>query len=151
MLRWNFLLHSCEYKWLRHKCRRILKMLSLQLCDIFLQHYVISKIWLIKPFIIFHLKKIFIILNIQYITSLKKFLGSMLPQYMAFSVSQFRQCVKKNLCVRSLGYIVGASSPSVKICVSVRWVTLWVHPPDIVDKRRSDYCPRGAIFGGQCC
>ena len=73
MLRWNFLLHSCEYKWLRHKCRRILKMLSLQLCDIFLQHYVISKIWLIKPFIIFHLKKIFIILNIQYITSLKNF------------------------------------------------------------------------------
>ena len=39
-----------------------------------------------------------------------------------------RTHVKKNLCVRSLGYIVGASPP-VKICVSVRWVTLWVRPP----------------------
>ena len=35
---------------------------------------------------------------------------------------------------------------AVKICVSVRWVTLWVRPPDIVAMRRSDYCPRGAIF-----
>ena len=33
------------------------------------------------------------------------------------------------MCVRSLGYIVGASPPPVKICVSVRWVTLWVRPP----------------------
>ena len=37
------------------------------------------------------------------------FLGSMLPQYIALSVS----FVKKNLCVRSLGYIVGASPPRV--------------------------------------
>ena len=32
------------------------------------------------------------------------------------------------MCVRSLGYILGASPP-VKICVSIRWVTLWVRPP----------------------
>ena len=32
------------------------------------------------------------------------------------------------MCVHSLGYIVGASPP-LKICVFVRWVTLWVHPP----------------------
>ena len=32
------------------------------------------------------------------------------------------------MCVRSLGYIVGASPP-VKIWVSIRWVTLWVRPP----------------------
>ena len=50
----------------------------------------------------------------------------MLPQYMALSVRFVRQ---KNLCVCSLGYIVGASPPLVKICVSVRWVTLWVRPP----------------------
>merc|ERR1711954_345186 len=37
--------------------------------------------------------------------------------------------VKKNLCVRSLGYIVGASPPFMKICVSVRWGILWVRPP----------------------
>ena len=58
----------------------------------------------------------------------------MLPQYMALSVSlvsfvSFVSFVEKNLCVRSLGYIVGASPPPVKICVSVRWVTLWVRPP----------------------
>ena len=35
----------------------------------------------------------------------------------------------ENMCVRSLGYIVGASPPSMKICVSVRWGILWVHPP----------------------
>ena len=35
----------------------------------------------------------------------------------------------ENTCVRSLGYIVGASPPPLKICVSVRWVTLWVRPP----------------------
>ena len=34
----------------------------------------------------------------------------------------------ENMCVRSLGYIVGASPPLWK-CVSVRWVTLWVRPP----------------------
>ena len=34
----------------------------------------------------------------------------------------------------------------MKICVSGRWVTLWVRPPDIVAKQRSDYCPCGAIF-----
>ena len=33
------------------------------------------------------------------------------------------------MCVRSLGYIVGASPPPVKICVAVHWVTLWVRPP----------------------
>ena len=76
------------------------------------------------------------------------FLGSMLPQYMAFSVSQLvsskKICVSvrwvtlwvrpppcEYMCVRSLGYIVGASPPSVKICVSVRWVTLWVRPPPL--------------------
>ena len=57
------------------------------------------------------------------------FLGSMLPQYMALSVN-FVSFVKNNLCVRSLGYIVGASPP-VKIFVSVRWVTLWVRPPPL--------------------
>ena len=53
----------------------------------------------------------------------------------------------ENMCVRSLGYIVGASPPlwkyvcpfvglhcgcippSLKICVSVRWVTFWVRSP----------------------
>ena len=90
------------------------------------------------------------------------FLGSMLPQYMAFSVSFV--CRKKfvcpffglhcgcappceNMCVRSLGYIVGASPPLwkyvcpsvgfhcgcvppyLKICVSVHWVTFWVRSP----------------------
>ena len=35
-------------------------------------------------------------------------------------------CAQKKLCVRSSGYIVVAS-PRVKICLSVRWVTLWVH------------------------
>ena len=38
------------------------------------------------------------------------FLGSMLPQYMALSVSFVSQ---------------------TKICVSVRWVTLWVRPPPV--------------------
>ena len=38
-----------------------------------------------------------------------------------------RTHVKKNLCVRSLGYIVGASPP-VKMCVSVCWGKLWVRP-----------------------
>ena len=40
------------------------------------------------------------------------FLGSMLPQYMALSVSQLVSLVsfvKKKLCARLLGYIVGAS------------------------------------------
>ena len=50
--------------------------------------------------------------------------GSMLPQYMVLSVSFV---CRKKLCVRSLGYIVGASPPTVKICVP--WVTLWVRPP----------------------
>jgi len=50
----------------------------------------------------------------------------MLPQYMALSITYVS---KKKLCVRSLGYIVGASNPPVKICVSVRWVTLWIRPP----------------------
>ena len=72
-------------------------------------------------------------------------LGSMLPQYMALSVSFV--CRKKivcpfvglhcgcvpppfeNMCVRSLGYIVGVSPPSMKTCVSICWVTLWVRPP----------------------
>ena len=49
-----------------------------------------------------------------------QFLGSMLPQYLALSVSQLVTFVKKNLCVCSLGYIVG---------VSVCLVTLWVCPP----------------------
>ena len=89
-------------------------------------------------------------------TVLACFLGSMLPKYMALCVSPFlhqkkngvsvhwvtlwvrpppceNMCVRslgyivgayppsENMCVRSLGYIVGASpSPSVKICVSVR-------------------------------
>ena len=35
----------------------------------------------------------------------------------------------KNMCVCSFGYIVGASPPSLKTCVSVRWVTMWVRPP----------------------
>ena len=53
------------------------------------------------------------------------FLGSMLPQYMALFVSEFRQCVKK----------IGVSVRWVKLwvrpplCVSVCWVTLWVCPP----------------------
>ena len=38
----------------------------------------------------------------------------MLPQYMALSVSQF---VEKNLCVRSLGYSVGASPHFENMCV----------------------------------
>ena len=61
------------------------------------------------------------------------FLGSMLPQYiMALSVYLFvwRVCVQKNLCVHSLGCIVGPFPP-VKICVSVCWVTLWVRPPPV--------------------
>ena len=52
----------------------------------------------------------------------------MLLQYMALSVSFVCVCVQKNLCVHSLGYIVGASAPPVKIFVSVRWVTSWDHP-----------------------
>ena len=43
----------------------------------------------------------------QHPLKVRVFLGSMLPQYMALSVVCFvRQ--KKNMCVRSLGYIVGA-------------------------------------------
>ena len=33
---------------------------------------------------------------------------------------------QKNLCVHLLGYIAGASPPLLKICVSIRWVTLFV-------------------------
>ena len=55
-----------------------------------------------------------------------------------------RTHVKKNLCVRSLGYIVGASPPCENMCVrslgyivgapppfcvSIQLVTLWVRPP----------------------
>ena len=42
-----------------------------------------------------------------------EFLGSMLPQYMALCVSQL---VCQLVCQK-------------KICVSIRWVTLWVRPP----------------------
>ena len=55
----------------------------------------------------------------------------MLPQYMALSVSFASFVCQKNLRVCLLGYIVGASPLSVKICVSVRWVTLWVRPPPL--------------------
>ena len=56
------------------------------------------------------------------------FLGSMLPQYMAFSVSQFRQfrqCVKKNLCVRSLGWEKLLSGPREAV---PHWTTLDIFP-----------------------
>ena len=61
------------------------------------------------------------------------FLGSMLPQYMALSVTlrlSKKICVSvrwvtlwvrpplyENMCVRSLGYIVGASPPSLDPCM----------------------------------
>ena len=69
----------------------------------------------------------------------KFWVGSLIsgPTQNIFVLDVFRQHAasiygffKNNLCVRSLGYIVGASSPlPVKISVSVRWVTLWVRPP----------------------
>merc|ERR1712243_291124 len=34
----------------------------------------------------------------------------------------------ENMCVRSLGYIVGASP---LLCVSIQLLTLWVHPPHV--------------------
>ena len=94
-----------------------------------------------------YLKSFNIIRKIEILLSL--FLGSMLPQLMALSVSFVCLFVKKkivclfiglhcgcvpphceNICARSLGYIhCGCVPPSVKICVSVRWVTLWVCPP----------------------
>ena len=55
-------------------------------------------------------------------TSLYVSLSQLVSQLVSQLISAF-------LCVRSLGYIVGASPPPVKICVSVRWVTLWVRPP----------------------
>ena len=57
---------------------------------------------------------------------LEAFLGSMLPQYSALSILFVCVCVQKNLCVRSLGYIVAAFPP---LCVSVHLVTLWVRLP----------------------
>ena len=48
------------------------------------------------------------------------FLGSMLPQYMSLSVSLSVSLVcQKQICVRSLGYIVGAPPP---LCVSIHWI-----------------------------
>ena len=35
--------------------------------------------------------------------------------------------LRKYVCVRSLGYIVGASP----LCVSIQLLTLWVHPPRV--------------------
>ena len=43
----------------------------------------------------------------------EQFLGSMLPQYMALSVSFVSLRLSK------------------KNCVSVRWITLWVRPPPL--------------------
>ena len=46
------------------------------------------------------------------------------PRSMSYFVSQlFSPLVSQLVSVHSLGYIVGASPP-VKICVSVRWVTI---------------------------
>ena len=50
----------------------------------------------------------------------------MLPQYSNLSILFVCVCVQKNLCVRSCDYIVAAFPP---LCVSVHWVTLWVHLP----------------------
>ena len=58
----------------------------------------------------------------------KMFLGSMLPQYMALSVSQF---VEKNLCVRSLGYSVGASPPFENMCVCSLDFIVGASPPPL--------------------
>ena len=55
------------------------------------------------------------------------FLGSMLPQYMALCVSQFDSS-KKNLCVYSLGYIVGAYPP---LCVCSIGNTVGACPPQV--------------------
>ena len=65
-----------------------------------------------------NLEVFFLLSQVSHVMS--HFLGSMLPQSASF--------VQKNLCV---SYIVGASTPPVKICVSVRWVTLWVRPPPL--------------------
>ena len=62
-----------------------------------------------------------------------QFLGSMLPQYMALCVSQLVSLSKKKLCVCSLGLHCGCAPPSVKLCVSICWVTLWVRPPPLCE------------------
>ena len=59
------------------------------------------------------------------------FLGSMLPQYMAFSVSQLVSS-KKN-CVSVRWVTLWVRPPPVKICVSVRWGKLWVRPPPLCE------------------
>ena len=56
-----------------------------------------------------------------------EFLGCMLPQYMALCVSQL-VCQKK-LCVRLLGYIVGASPPFENICVRSLGYIVGASPP----------------------
>ena len=57
------------------------------------------------------------------------FLGSMLPQYMALSVSQLVTFVKKELCVRLFGYIVGASRPFENMGVRSLGFILVASPP----------------------
>ena len=59
-----------------------------------------------------------------------RLLGNMLPQYMALSVLFVCVCVcpKKFVCP-FVGLHCGCVPPPVKICVSVRWVTLWVRTP----------------------
>ena len=52
----------------------------------------------------------------------------MLPQYMTLSVS-FVLFVKKNMCVRSLGYIVGASPPCENMCVRLLGYIVGASPP----------------------
>ena len=59
-----------------------------------------------------------------------RFLGSMLPQYIALSVSfvSFVSFVEK-ICVSVRWVTLWVRPPLLKICVSVCWVTLLVRPP----------------------
>ena len=55
----------------------------------------------------------------------------MLPQYMALSVSQLVSSAslsKKKIVCPFVGFHCGCVPPSLKICVSVCWATLWVSP-----------------------
>ena len=57
------------------------------------------------------------------------FLGSMLHQYMALSVSFVSFACRKKLVCPFVGLHCGCIPPPLKICVSICWVTLWVRPP----------------------
>ena len=56
----------------------------------------------------------------------------MLPQYMALSVGFVSYVCQKKICVSVRWFTLWVRPPPpVKICVSVRWVTLWVRPPPV--------------------